>query len=128
MSSTPTLPPVVSSSSNAAASSSSSKSNSAQSHSTPRPSTPSASSSSSSTKTPDLSKILSPDGKLLPEERERRRKNNLCIICGLKEHFADKCPSSKNKTQERSACLEEIPEGNASEGSVSEAESSELSN
>jgi len=55
------------------------------------------SSNSRSTQTPtaktkDLSKILGPDGKLLPEEKARREKLGLCTYCAEK-HATDICPS-----------------------------------
>src|SRR5258706_901123 len=118
-------------SSNASAPSSySSKSNFAQSRTNSRASTPAASSSASPSKPkkPDLSKILGPDGKLLPEEKERRRKNDLCMICGSKNHFAKKCPSNKDRTQGCAAHLEEVEEEPNNEGSPSEDSSSEPPN
>jgi Ty3 transposon capsid-like protein len=77
---------------------------SSQSRTSSRASTPSA--STFKAKKPDLSKVLGPDGKLLPEEKERRKKNNLCMICASKDHFSDKCPSRKNQAQARAATLE----------------------
>ncbi len=120
-----------SSSSNATTSTSySSRSNPAQSRNSSRASTPAASSSAAQPKSkkPDLLKILGPDRKLLPEEKERHRKNDLCMICGSKNHFADKCPSNKDKTQGRAAQLEEVDKEPDSEGSASEDSSSELPN
>jgi len=120
-----------STSGNATASTSQSyRSNTVQSKPTSRASTPSASSSASPSKPKrtDLSSILGPDGKLLPEEKERRCKNDLCMICGSKNHFADKCPSNKDKTCGRSAHLEELVEEPDTEGSISEDESTELPN
>ena len=97
-----------------------------------RSSTPSSSTASSSApKTSDLSKVLGPDGKLLPEEKERRRKNNLCLMCGSKDHFVDKCPTRQDSTRGRAANLASInEEGSHSEpeSSPSEAESSESPN
>ena len=117
------------SSGNAAATSShSSKSHTTPSRFSSRATTPSASSSSAPAPKPkktDLTKILGPDGKLLPEERERRRKNNLCMICGSDKHFADKCPSNKDKAQGRSAHLDDVQEDTFSEDSASEADASE---
>ena len=37
-------------------------------------------------------KHLGPDGKLKPEERARRLKNKLCLVCGKSGHFTDGCP------------------------------------
>jgi len=42
-----------------------------------------------------LTKILGSDSKLLPAEKERRKNNSLCMICGSDKHFADDCPSWK---------------------------------
>lgn len=88
-----------------------------QSKSSSRFSTPSGSSSKSNK--PDLSKILGPDGKLLPEEKERRKQNDLCMVCGEKGHYSDKCPHRKDNSKGRAATLEECEE------CQSEAESSE---
>lgn len=108
-------------------STSSSKSSSTQAKSSPRAPTPGA--SASKAKKPDLSNVLGPDGRLLPEEKERRKKNNLCLICALKDHFSDKCPSRKTPVKARAAALEDIPDGDeSSDGSLSEAESSEAPN
>ena len=54
---------------------------------------------SGSTKKKDTAykKLLGPDGKLLPEERERRIKNGLCLICGLKGHMADACQKRRKQ-------------------------------
>ncbi|XP_044535488.1 retrotransposon-derived protein PEG10 [Gracilinanus agilis] len=35
---------------------------------------------------------------LTPEERERRRRLNLCMYCGLAGHYVDNCPSKKPKS------------------------------
>ena len=40
------------------------------------------------------SNLLGPDGKLKPEEKERRKKEGLCLVCGGK-HDTDKCPKRK---------------------------------
>ena len=78
-------------------------------------------SDASKPKGPDLSKILGPDGKLLPAEKERRRKNNLCLICGSKDHHAEQCPSRRERTPARAATIEELD-------SSSEAEASDTPN
>ena len=72
-------------------------------------------------KGPDLSKILGPDGKLLPAEKERHRKNNLCLICASKDHHAKQCPSRHDCTPARTATIEEVD-------SSSEAEAEETPN
>jgi hypothetical protein len=79
-------------------------------------------------KKPNIAKVLGPDGKLLPEEKEHHRKNNLSLICASKDHFSDKCPSCKDNSKVCATTLEAINEGDQSEGSVSEAESSEYPN
>ena len=111
-----------------ASTSHSSRSNHMPSRTSSRASMPATSSSSapaSKSKKPDLLKVLGTDGKLLPEEKERRRKNGLCMLCGSKNHFVDKCPSNTNKTPARAAHLEELDEESVSEASASEDESSE---
>jgi hypothetical protein len=65
-----------------------------------RSSAPAQSSSSSSSRTAltptantkDLSKILGPDGKLLPEEKAHHEKLGLCTYCAEK-HTTENCPS-----------------------------------
>ena len=112
-----------------ATSSSNQTSKSSGTHSKPasRASTPGA--SSSKTKKPDLSNVLGADGKLLPEEKERRKKNNLCLICASKDHFSDKCPARKTPAKARAATLETITDDEGHiEGSASEAESSDSPN
>jgi hypothetical protein len=79
-------------------------------------------------KKPDIAKVLGPDRKLLPEEKECCRKNNLFLICTSMDHFSDKCPSHKDNSKACAATLEAIDEGDQSEGSASEAESSEYPN
>ena len=85
---------------------------------------PTAAPSPSKVKKPDLSKVLRPDGKLLPEEKDRHKCLGLCIICAAKDHMSDKCPSCKD-VQGRSTQLDPISEDG---GSESEAESSESPN
>jgi len=107
--------------------SSKSPSSSSKTYSKPKTSTPVA--SSSKAKKPDLSDVLGPDGRLLPEEKERRKKNNLCLICASKDHFSDKCPSRKTPAKARAADLEPLVEDDEQDfPSSSEDESSELPN
>jgi len=104
--------------------------NPAQSRTSSRASTPAASLSAAQPKSkkPNLLKILGLDRKLLPEEKECCHKNNLCMICSSKNHFTDKCPSNKDKTQGHTTQLREVDEEPDSEGSASEDFSSELPN
>src|SRR5882724_8756230 len=44
--------------------------------------------------TPDLSSKLGKDGKLTPQERQRRLDNKLCLFCGTAGHIAKDCPKS----------------------------------
>lgn len=64
-------------------------------------------SSSSSNKKKDdaYKKYLGPDGKLLPEERERRIANNLCLLCGGKNHNAEACPKRRKTSTPSSSTL-----------------------
>ena len=51
-----------------------------------------------SSSTPDsISSKLGKDGKLLPEERQRRLKQGLCLFCGLAGHSAKECPKSTSR-------------------------------
>ena len=103
--------------------STSSKTNSSHSKKQSKSSTSAA--SSSKPKKPDLSNVLGPDRKLLPEEKERRKKNNLCLICASPDHFSNKCPSRKSPAKARTADLDAVPEDEEqSNGSASKAESS----
>ena len=60
--------------------------------------------SSSSKPTNSISDLLGSDGKLKPEERQRRMDHNLCLRCGNKGHVARDCPvPSKDKPKGRAA-------------------------
>ena len=112
----------------ATSSSNSSKGQSTHPKSSSRSSTP-GSSSSSKGKKPDLTNVLGPDGKLLPEEKEHCKKNNLCLICTSKDHYSDKCPSRKAPIKACMAALKPIEDTDEqSEDSASKAESSESPN
>jgi hypothetical protein len=51
-----------------------------------------------------IANLLGPDGKLKPEERQRRMDNNLCLRCGKTGHMVNECPtSSKTKPKGRAA-------------------------
>ena len=41
---------------------------------------------------PDLTGKLGKDGKLTPQERQRRMDNSLCLFCGKTGHIAKECP------------------------------------
>ena len=64
----------------------------------------SSSSSKPANKSNSISDILGPDGKLKPEERQRRMDNKLCLRCGGIGHIAHDCTvQSKPKTKGRAA-------------------------
>jgi hypothetical protein len=48
--------------------------------------------------TPDISSKLGKDGKLTPEERQRRFDQGLCMLCGTKGHMVKDCPKASNKS------------------------------
>ena len=50
-----------------------------------------------------LSDKLRKDGKLTPQERQRRFKNNLCMFCGRTGHTAKDCPKSSLSTSKAKA-------------------------
>lgn len=79
-----------------------SKSNSSNSNSNNNNNNKSGSSSSRpDKKTPDLSDVLGKDGKLKPEERQRRLEKNLCLRCGSSGHMADACTKGKTTSKAR---------------------------
>jgi hypothetical protein len=61
-------------------------------------------------------KLLGPDGKLLPAERERRKKNGLCMFCGKPGHESANCNAKSSKpingrfasAQDASATISEV--------------------
>ena len=64
--------------------------------------------SGSQKKSSDLSEKLGKDGKLTPQERQRRFDNNLCMFCGRSGHVAKECPkSTSSSAKARSAKAEE---------------------
>jgi hypothetical protein len=85
--------PLSKSSGSLFASTSSTKSLSTSSKPPSRSSTPSV--STSREKKPNISKNLGTDSKLLPEEKECHKKNNLCLICTSDKHFMNDCLSHK---------------------------------
>ena len=59
--------------------------------------------SKSSTSQPnDISKYLDKNGHLLPEEKQRRKNEGLCLICAAKGHLAADCPSARKKPNDPS--------------------------
>ena len=50
-----------------------------------------------------LSDKLGKDGKLTPQERQRRFDNNLCMFCGRTGHSARDCPKSSSSTSKAKA-------------------------
>jgi hypothetical protein len=62
--------------------------------------------SSSGNKTNSISDVLGPDGKLKPEERQRRMDNSLCLRCGKPGHKVNECPVTlKAKPKGRTATI-----------------------
>ncbi|KAJ7040566.1 hypothetical protein C8F04DRAFT_1253885 [Mycena alexandri] len=57
---------------------------------------------------------LGADGKIKEAERERRRKNNLCMYCGGQGHSAEDCKKRPEKASGRSAQAGTPPQGDAS--------------
>ncbi len=71
----------------------------------------------------DLSKVLCPDSKLLPEEKDHCKQLSLCFICTSEYHMTNKCPSWREITQEHPDVLDS--ENSEDKSSPSEAESSD---
>jgi len=63
------------------------------------------SSSSSKPKNPNADK-LGKNGKLTPEEQDRRFKLQLCLFCGNAGHKVTDCPSAKNSAKGKAATTE----------------------
>lgn len=76
-----------------------SRNNSSNNNNSGSSSSASSGNSRSSSDPKPYAKHLGKDGKLKPEVREHRIKNNLCMICGDKNHFADKCPKKATKAR-----------------------------
>lgn len=72
----------------------------------------------------DLSKVLNPDGKHLPEEKESRKKHGLRIICVFKDHMFGKCLSHKKNIQGQPTLLGPIPENSEGGDPAYEVDSS----
>lgn len=62
-------------------------------------STPSTSSSNPGNKASSIADILGPDGKLKPEERQRRMDNKLCLRCGEAGHLVNDCNKTTSKSK-----------------------------
>jgi hypothetical protein len=68
--------------------------------------TPPANSSGSGNKTNSISDLLGPDGKLKPDERQRRIDNNLCLRCAKPGHMVSNCTfTPKAKPKGRAATI-----------------------
>ena len=65
----------------------------------------SSSSSSSKLKNPNTNK-LGKNGKLTPEERDRRYKLQLCLFCSNSGHKVTDCPSAKNSAKGKASTTE----------------------
>jgi hypothetical protein len=72
----------------------------------PHSSNNSSSSSKPANKSTSISDVLGPDGKLKPEERQRRMDNKLCLRCGRAGHVVNDCTvASKPKPKGRAATV-----------------------
>jgi len=59
--------------------------------------------------TPDLTGKLGKDGKLTPQERQRRLDNSLCLFCGRTGHIANECPKVQAVAARAQAAIAESP-------------------
>ena len=57
---------------------------------------------------PDLIGKLGKDGKLTPQERQRRMDNSLCLFCGKTGHIAKECPKSSAITAQAHAAVTQL--------------------
>ena len=58
----------------------------------------------------DLTGKLGKDGKLTPQERQRRMDNSLCLFCGKTGHIAKECPKSTAIAAQARATVMELQE------------------
>ena len=58
---------------------------------------------------PDLTGKLGKDGKLTPQERQRRLDNSLCLFCGRTRHMAKECPKVQAVAARARAVIAELP-------------------
>ena len=68
--------------------------------------------------------VLETADRLTAEEKERRKKNGLCMYCGNKNHFADKC--DKNPHNNSKGRLAEVSEESDSESEATPSAPSEV--
>ena len=59
---------------------------------------------------PDFVGKLGKDGKLTPQERQRRMDNSLCLFCGKTGHIAKECPKSTAIAARAYAAVTELQE------------------
>ena len=59
---------------------------------------------------PDLTGKLGQDGKLTPQERQRRMDNSLCLFCRKTGHIAKECPKSMAIAAQARAAIMELQE------------------
>ena len=59
---------------------------------------------------PDLTGKLGKDGKLTPQERQRRMDNSLCLFCGKMGHITKECPKSTAIAAWARAAITELQE------------------
>ena len=59
---------------------------------------------------PDFVGKLGKDGKLTPQERQRRMDNSLCLFCGKTGHIAKECPKSMAIAARARATVTELQE------------------
>jgi Retrotransposon gag protein/Zinc knuckle len=64
---------------------------------------------------PDLTGKLGKDGKLTPQERQRRMDNSLCLFCGKTGHIAKECPKSTAIAARARAAVAELQESSIEE-------------
>src|SRR5271169_4310762 len=64
-----------------------------------------------------LTDKLGKDGKLTPQERQRRFDNNLCMFCGGLGHTANACPKSSSSTSKAKARAAQASDSKGAEDS-----------
>jgi Domain of unknown function (DUF4939) len=74
-----------------------------------------ASTSGSGSSTPSIADKLGKDGKLTPQERQRRFDNHLCLFCGGTGHSAKDCPKASSSAAKAKARAAQVSEPDRSD-------------
>jgi Domain of unknown function (DUF4939) len=77
---------------------------------------PTSSNAKPGNKSTTIADVLGPDGKLKPEERQRRLDNKLCLRCGETGHVVADCPRTSNPKKGRAVKATTAPAASSAQG------------